>query len=250
MIARPLSSSDLQAHLEEQVGFLKASADAFDGGNVAEAKRLAATLRILLHDTPKSHSLLGQLGRKGDFWDTAVPDMPGNLVPLGGLVCVHLAPGAPKYAPLFDDFAGAHESPFATWWTAPVFRDPRGPSLSRKDLVLTAANKDGGAHVDPGGVDERYARFALENGLGVTSRESNGERPLEGAVAAAIRQVAHEVLRTLDPTYRKSRAPGGGAPPAAIIGPLRATIGPKVKLGRNDPCSCGSGRKYKKCHGA
>jgi uncharacterized protein YecA (UPF0149 family) len=22
------------------------------------------------------------------------------------------------------------------------------------------------------------------------------------------------------------------------------------KLGRNDPCYCGSGRKYKKCHGA
>ncbi len=22
------------------------------------------------------------------------------------------------------------------------------------------------------------------------------------------------------------------------------------KLGRNDPCFCGSGRKYKKCHGA
>ena len=22
------------------------------------------------------------------------------------------------------------------------------------------------------------------------------------------------------------------------------------KIGRNDPCSCGSGRKYKKCHGA
>ncbi|HEX7776475.1 MAG TPA: SEC-C metal-binding domain-containing protein [Parvibaculum sp.] len=23
-----------------------------------------------------------------------------------------------------------------------------------------------------------------------------------------------------------------------------------VKIGRNDPCSCGSGKKYKKCHGA
>lgn len=23
-----------------------------------------------------------------------------------------------------------------------------------------------------------------------------------------------------------------------------------LKLGRNDPCHCGSGRKYKKCHGA
>ena len=24
----------------------------------------------------------------------------------------------------------------------------------------------------------------------------------------------------------------------------------EAKLGRNDPCYCGSGRKYKKCHGA
>lgn len=24
---------------------------------------------------------------------------------------------------------------------------------------------------------------------------------------------------------------------------------PVAKLGRNDPCHCGSGRKYKKCHG-
>ncbi|MGZ6367797.1 MAG: SEC-C metal-binding domain-containing protein [Ktedonobacteraceae bacterium] len=22
------------------------------------------------------------------------------------------------------------------------------------------------------------------------------------------------------------------------------------KIGRNDPCPCGSGKKYKKCHGA
>jgi preprotein translocase subunit SecA len=24
----------------------------------------------------------------------------------------------------------------------------------------------------------------------------------------------------------------------------------KQKIGRNDPCWCGSGKKYKKCHGA
>jgi preprotein translocase subunit SecA len=29
------------------------------------------------------------------------------------------------------------------------------------------------------------------------------------------------------------------------------TVKRKVaKVGRNDPCSCGSGKKYKKCHGA
>jgi preprotein translocase subunit SecA len=38
---------------------------------------------------------------------------------------------------------------------------------------------------------------------------------------------------------------GGGAPAAAQ--PLRRA---EPKVGRNDPCPCGSGKKYKKCHGA
>ena len=42
---------------------------------------------------------------------------------------------------------------------------------------------------------------------------------------------------------------GGGATPAqaATPKPVRRDGG---KVGRNDPCPCGSGRKYKKCHGA
>ncbi len=34
---------------------------------------------------------------------------------------------------------------------------------------------------------------------------------------------------------------GNGTPPQARSGP---------KMGRNDPCWCGSGKKYKRCHGA
>ena len=34
-------------------------------------------------------------------------------------------------------------------------------------------------------------------------------------------------------------------PPIAPIQPIRST----PKVGRNDPCPCGSGKKYKKCHG-
>ncbi|MBI2024457.1 SEC-C domain-containing protein, partial [Candidatus Giovannonibacteria bacterium] len=26
-------------------------------------------------------------------------------------------------------------------------------------------------------------------------------------------------------------------------------VSAKKEIGRNDPCSCGSGKKYKKCHG-
>ena len=56
-----------------------------------------------------------------------------------------------------------------------------------------------------------------------------------------------------------SAAPAaGGAPPPAAgpaaprgpgAGPGRAPA-PRGKVGRNDPCPCGSGKKYKKCHGA
>jgi preprotein translocase subunit SecA len=51
------------------------------------------------------------------------------------------------------------------------------------------------------------------------------------------------------------------APPGPVAAPRRAGAAPPAragakpggrveKVGRNDPCPCGSGRKYKKCHGA
>jgi preprotein translocase subunit SecA len=33
-------------------------------------------------------------------------------------------------------------------------------------------------------------------------------------------------------------------------GPAKEPVRVDEKVGRNDPCPCGSGRKYKKCHGA
>lgn len=58
-----------------------------------------------------------------------------------------------------------------------------------------------------------------------------------------------------DPTSRWS-APGAMPAPAPVrpIPAEPASVKPIVraapKVGRNDPCPCGSGRKYKKCHGA
>ena len=49
-------------------------------------------------------------------------------------------------------------------------------------------------------------------------------------------------------------APGGAAPPPMRAGgddaAVRTVRRSVPKVGRNDPCPCGSGRKYKKCHGA
>ena len=41
-------------------------------------------------------------------------------------------------------------------------------------------------------------------------------------------------------------APMAGNRPTGPTGPIR-NEGPKI--GRNDPCPCGSGKKYKNCHG-
>ncbi|MDX6616547.1 MAG: preprotein translocase subunit SecA, partial [Solirubrobacterales bacterium] len=40
---------------------------------------------------------------------------------------------------------------------------------------------------------------------------------------------------------------GGEAPPAHVETVVKDE---HDNIGRNDPCWCGSGKKYKKCHGA
>ncbi len=45
-----------------------------------------------------------------------------------------------------------------------------------------------------------------------------------------------------------SAAVGGGDPATATI--VKDKDDPYSEVGRNDPCPCGSGKKYKKCHGA
>ncbi len=42
-----------------------------------------------------------------------------------------------------------------------------------------------------------------------------------------------------------ARQPGGGQPERKAVEPIRV----EKKVGRNDPCPCGSGKKYKNCHG-
>ena len=48
-----------------------------------------------------------------------------------------------------------------------------------------------------------------------------------------------------DLQFRHGEDGGGDAPEA---GPLRKPVRKTAKLGRNDPCHCGSGKKYKNCH--
>ena len=74
---------DLEADLAEQLQFLASSSRAFDQGDLAEAKRIALVIRVLVHDTAMSHSLLAQLGIKDSLaWADSAPviDNDPNIV--------------------------------------------------------------------------------------------------------------------------------------------------------------------------
>lgn len=245
---------------EEQLQFLSASAAAYDAGFPGEFKRLALTIRVLVYDTRHSKSLLGQMGVKEDlsFWDMSLPYDPRNKLSHSGLIRLGLGGSAGAEGavplPLFDDCpVPPIRVGFEEWWGGVVFVDQDGTQFTRRDIVLTAANQEGGGHVDPA-LDADYARLSRENSLGWFDKVAGREFPSRDQVPAAVRHMAYEVLRTVCPenTERPADPKGfgtiamgammteGSFPPPI---PERNT----VKVGRNSPCPCGSGKKYKKC---
>ena len=54
-----------------------------------------------------------------------------------------------------------------------------------------------------------------------------------------------KTTKTDVPSYSESESTAGGPPQSQKAQPVRVD----KKVGRNDPCPCGSGKKYKHCHG-
>jgi hypothetical protein len=141
------SPEELNRHLRDCVGFLEASSHAFDNGFLGEAKRLATTIRVLLHDTKRSKSLLSQLGYKANMTlpSTANPYDPAYRPPHTGLVMLRLSsPGGVNYrAPLGGGPLERYSRPamaFEDWWNEVVVVDGKGNSFSRCALVLHMAD--------------------------------------------------------------------------------------------------------------
>ena len=261
MTGHQQSTIELKAHLEDHLNFLRASGDAFDAGFDGEAKRIAVSIRVLVHDTRRSKSLLGQLGRKSDsFLDSAFPVNPANKISHSGLVLMSIVPcvGA-KYVAFLDKGPSGQTASrdFESWWNSTVFVDSKGRELSRKNLVLAVADQDGGAHIDPA-LDRTYADLSRNNSLGWDYSDGGKSEPMEGPGRAALRQICHEVLKTLVDGYAKApNFPESGM----LIGGMVVQVGEAAAArdqqltlahmqGRNERCSCGSGMKYKRCCGA
>lgn len=259
-----LTHDELELLLEEQLNFIDASAVSFDGGCVGEIKRLAISVRVLVHDTATSTSLLKLMGRKNvQFLDTALPFDEANKLSHSSLVQTRLTDNGAMPEPVLDGGLASRHVDFDSWWNGIVFVDRDRNEFSRRDIVLTLANKEGGAHVDPR-LDVRYAALRKQNSLGWMNVANDGkETPSEDQVPAAMRQISHEILKSLRARYETpdpyadrdgvvmmgaSVVEGDSAPPIPDHNLVknRPHIGGR-KIGRNDRCPCGSGKKYKKC---
>lgn len=182
------------------------------------------------------------------FVDTAEPIDPNNLAPTPGLAMMKFTTGQEKaearYVPFLDQGPPRKVAftKFEEWWERSVTKDGAGELFSRRDFVMTVANKDGGAHVDPS-LSPAYAALTRHNSMGWVLSSSDpalDKGPLLGNLAfVGIRQIAFEVDQTLQRDLSHLLDPASGD-----LGRLAAG-----GIGRNDPCPCRSGKKYKKCHG-
>lgn len=89
--------------------------------------------------------------------------------------------------------------------------------------------------------------IALLEGLGLAA----GDPPRRVAHPDPVETVLtleHEDVRELE-RLRAAIEPGAIETAVEALPDLGAQFG-GAKVGRNDPCPCGSGRKFKKCHGA
>lgn len=206
---------DLQQQLVDQLNFLISSCLAFDDGNTTEAKRLAATIRVLVHDTDSSISVFKQLGIKTTFFNSGhifSEDTEPSVRGLAKLSLVNrlLGNSLHQYAPIFEkpDFNSINPEgmvDFKAWWHQPIIADKEGNVFTRKSIVLSMANQDGGSHVDPG-LEETYYKLTRLNSVQdelviiegeITVESVANLTPIPVTVSPAyytVRQIAHEIL--------------------------------------------------------
>jgi len=71
----------------------------------------------------------------------------------------------------------------------------------------------------------------------------NGRPPRQ--IATSVDELEEAIQRKKRRELQQARMAGGGEQKT-----VQQVVRGADKVGRNDPCPCGSGKKYKKCHGA
>ena len=204
---------ELLEKLRSQVRFVERSCEDFDSGHFDEGVRLAVTIRVLVHDTGSSASLLGQLGVKHAlrYEDTSMnrevitPDGRRIIVQghLGLVVAEFSRPDGgskARFVPPLDCADGPmRNNPpglFDEWWQRPFLTPTQGLELSRRQPVLDVAHKEGGAHVDASTTTYRAFEAGRASILGSPGRAASTLTESPWQQCARSHTGAHDVDAT------------------------------------------------------
>lgn len=148
----------LRERFEEQRPFLSKSIKEFVSGDLAEAVRIAITIRVLVHETGSSKSLLGQL--TPNYLDLKIldrapvreethelPHGTQSVVVMSVPISVKMKAEGVFLNPDLDVEA-YQASILGKWWGRHSLILPGLGGFSRKEIVRGLADKEGGAHVD------------------------------------------------------------------------------------------------------
>jgi hypothetical protein len=195
----------LKEQLRRQLSFLDHSSDAYDRGLQDEAIRIATTIRVLVHQTKNSTSLLKHLGATEIHLLSTCRDIRPMLDgsdPFYAGTRIRLFNGMALFGDVYRAKLGSgsvrQPRTVSDWWSQVVYALDDGTKLTRKDIVLAAADKDGGAHVDIKLTTE-YELLLAPGSLGTLVFEQGGEtenQPITDGHFVALRQMAYELLNS------------------------------------------------------
>jgi uncharacterized protein len=226
MNPNPLTEADLD-RLEE---LLEAEVFGEEAMRLDEAQALICAVVSCPQPIPPGEWLSEVLGsgiEKGD--DPLVGETVELLMRLNNDIAASLLADEMVSPLLYPVDEGSEEYDFAAWADAYIY----GAGLGGDWYDLA------GKHADD--LDELLEPLFVLNGMLKEDAEKNGERwfpPAEEArLIADIQENLPVIVQTLYNFWRAKR--GGGTVQRE-----------EPKTGRNDPCPCGSGKKFKQCCGS
>lgn len=207
----PRTTEELRRACVIQSRHLTASCRAYDAGDVWEALRIATIVYIMVHDAGRNRSIFNQLGIKHHMMFMAT----------GAEVSFDLRKRADRFTPLveFESFReerrknanlkmvprfvpvstywhrrgkqpALRQLTFEDWWETDIIFFDDEKALTRKKLVLTLRNQEGGSHLDPEVVNPNY--LALRKPFWMVTL-GYGFGQMAGLELATMRQIAEEL---------------------------------------------------------
>ena len=126
----------------------------------------------------------------------------------------------------------------AMWSTWKRYCDTVGASMGRAIAILIGHELAGVVDEDGSALSTRFGEKLTERETQLTGREQELGRVEDRLRAWEVELDRRE--RDLHARQRRTATSASPTPPEQSSG----------RVGRNQPCPCGSGRKYKRCHGS